>query len=121
MDDSTLAFEESKREDDITIENDLNESQGNLSSSQGGSTARDGAEESKVEMSNEKILADLQSQIENEAEEISPSKLKNADEEDEMERQRRDLIEEHARRLEEERQYLDQRLEKYRTTYVDLS
>jgi hypothetical protein len=33
MEDSTLQFEESKREDDVNGYNDLNESQGNLSSS----------------------------------------------------------------------------------------
>ena len=124
MEDSTLQFEESKREDDVNGYNDLNESQGNLSSSQGGgSTARDGGEESKNENSSEKmILAELQSQIENETEKISPSKLKTIeDEEEEKERQRRDILEEHARRLEEERQYLEERLEKYRSSYAGLT
>ena len=78
MEDSTLQFEESKREEDMNGDNDLNQSQGNLSSSQGGtSTFRDGEEESKVEMSGEKmILTELQNQIENEKELISPSKIK---------------------------------------------
>ena len=126
MDDSSFAFEDSKREEDIVGDNEssnLNESQGNLSSSQGGnSTARDGGdgEEGKLGFSSEKMLSDLQNQIDRE--EISPMKMHPTakDEEEEKERMTKDLLEEHARRLEEERHYLEQRIQRYRALYEDL-
>ena len=42
------------------------------------------------------------------------------DEEEEKERMTKDLLEEHARRLEEERHYLEQRIQRYRALYEDL-
>ena len=109
MEDSSFAFEDSKREEDIAGDNEssrLNESQGNLSSQGGNSTVRDG-EESKLGFSSEKILGDLQNQIDRE--EISPMKTHPTakDEEEEKERMTKDLLEQHARRLEEERHYLE--------------
>ena len=91
MEDSSFVFEDSKREedilgdskreDDIVKDNEsshLNESQGNLSSQGGGnSTVRDGTaadvEEGKLVFSSEKMLGDLQNQIDRE--EISPMKI----------------------------------------------
>lgn len=109
MDDSSFAFEDSKREEDIVGDNEsslLNESQGNLSSLGGNSTVRDG-EEGKLGFSSEKMLGDLQNQIDRE--EISPMKTHPTakDEEEEKERMTKDLLEQHARRLEEERHYLE--------------
>jgi hypothetical protein len=42
------------------------------------------------------------------------------DEEEEKERMTKDLLEEHARRLEEERHYLDERLQRYRVIFEGL-
>lgn len=112
MDDSSFAFEDSKREEDIVGDNEssrLNESQGNLSSQGGSSTVRDGGdgEEGKLGFSSEKMLGDLQNQIDRE--EISSMKKHPTakEEEEEKERMTKDLLEQHARRLEEERHYLE--------------
>lgn len=77
-------------------------------------------EDGKLGFSSEKMLADLQNQIDRE--EISPMKTHPTakDEEEEKERMTKDLLEEHARRLEEERHYLDERLQRYRDIFEGL-